>query len=359
MVINEVLLPLLDEYGDQLLIVGFDTSQAAGSQLYQATIERYQIPDERLGVPALVVHDVVLVGSQEIPDRFPALVEEGLAAGGLDWPEIPGLDQLLSEMQPEPSPTFAPPTLSSSVSTATPVPGETPTLAPSLAAPSPTVPPAPAVLTVGEDEIPPAGDLDPPPDPLGFALASVVLVGMVIALGYAAWRIARPPARQGIVQLFSSAPLPAPRVATWAVPLLLLLGLGVASYLAYVEVTLVEAVCGPVGKCNIVQASDYALLLGVPVAAWGVLNYLAATGLWAGGKFLSGRTAALSTLALSALLLFGTLFSIYLTCLELFAIHAVCAWCLTSAVVTTILMLLLVIPLTGTNSASLRRAEDS
>jgi hypothetical protein len=85
-VINEVLLPMLDEYGDQLQVVGIDTYQAAGSQLYQAAIEQYQISPERRGVPALVIHDVVLVGSQEIPDRFPALVKEGLAAqASPDW----------------------------------------------------------------------------------------------------------------------------------------------------------------------------------------------------------------------------------------------------------------------------------
>jgi uncharacterized membrane protein len=38
--------------------------------------------------------------------------------------------------------------------------------------------------------------------------------------------------------------------------------------------------------------------------------------------------------------LFGTLFSIYLTYLELFVIHAVCIWCLASAVIITVLMLL-------------------
>jgi uncharacterized membrane protein len=38
------------------------------------------------------------------------------------------------------------------------------------------------------------------------------------------------------------------------------------------------------------------------------------------------------------LTLLGTIFSIYLTALELFVIHAVCAWCLTSAVVTALLL---------------------
>ena len=47
-------------------------------------------------------------------------------------------------------------------------------------------------------------------------------------------------------------------------------------------------------------------------------------------------------IGLIALTVFGTLFSIYLTLLELFVIHAICAWCLTSAVVMTILMVLIV-----------------
>jgi uncharacterized membrane protein len=41
----------------------------------------------------------------------------------------------------------------------------------------------------------------------------------------------------------------------------------------------------------------------------------------------------------------GLLFSIYLTWLELFVIQAVCAWCLSSAVITTVL-LLIVTPVT-------------
>ncbi len=361
-VINEVLLPMLEEYGDQLQVVGIDTYQAAGSQLYQAAIEQYQISPERRGVPALVIHDVVLVGSQEIPDRFPALVREGLAAGGIDWPGIPGLDHMLAEPQPEsepepepepevepepepepePSSTSRPPTAASPVSTSTALPRATPTL-------------TPAVLIIGEDELPPAETQDSPSaDPDGFALAGVVLAGMIAALGYAGWRTARPPARQHMLKLFRSGRAPLARVCTWAIPCLCLVGLGVASYLAYVEVNQVEAVCGPIGECNIVQTSEYALLLGVPIAVWGVLNYLAVAALWAGQRFLAGRTANLSLLGLLGMVIFGTLFSIYLTYLELFAIHAICAWCLSSAVTTTALMILVVVPVTDMRGAPLR-----
>jgi uncharacterized membrane protein len=129
--------------------------------------------------------------------------------------------------------------------------------------------------------------------------------------------------------------------------------LGIASYLAYVEVNQVNALCGPVGECNIVQTSKYALFLGVPVAVWGVLNYLSVAVLWAGQRFLEGRKADLSQSGLAGLLLFGTIFSIYLTSLELFAIHAVCIWCLSSAVVTTALMLIVLIPTTSLSSPTL------
>jgi thiol-disulfide isomerase/thioredoxin len=88
-VITEVLVPMVDDYGEQLQILGVDTSQPDGGQLYQAAIERYQIPRQRQGVPTLIVNDIVLVGSGEIPEKFPSLVEEGLATGGIEWPDRP------------------------------------------------------------------------------------------------------------------------------------------------------------------------------------------------------------------------------------------------------------------------------
>ncbi len=302
-VIEELLEPMVNDYGDRLQIVGIDTSQSTGLQLYWAAVERYQIPPERRGVPTLVVGNVVLVGSREIPAQFPSLVEEGLAAGGIGWPDIPGLAQASSEVR-------------------TPIGSEGPQTA--------------------EIEA-------PPPDPVGFALAGVVQAGMVASLGYAAWRVGT--ARQRLAQLLRLNLNPLSYAKTWAIPLLDLVGLGIATYLAYVEVTHVEAFCGPIGECNIVQTSSYALMLGIPVAVLGVLHYLAIGALWVGQRYLSGRLANLTTLGLLGLTLFGTLFSIYLTYLELFVVRAICSWCLGSAVATTILMLLVVVPVTGSQSS--------
>lgn len=311
-VMTQLLLPMLAEYGDQLEIAAFDTTQPAGSQLFQAATELY---DAQRVVPLMVVQDRVLLGSVQIPAEFPAIVEAGLEGGGIDWPGIPGLTSLLDQADSE------------------------------ILSPAAVAAAAAALEAGGQVE----SSQEPPPDPVGYALASIVLVGLVASLGYAAWRLSRPAAWRRLRRLS-----PPARPQSWVIPFLCLLGLGVASYLAYVEVKQVDAVCGPVGECNLVQTSEYALFLGLPVAVWGVLNYLAVAGLWLGSRLLRGRPADLSLMGLLALTLFGVLFSIYLTCLELFAIHAICAWCLSSALITAALMLLVVVPVTDLKKAVLR-----
>ncbi len=57
-------------------------------------------------MPRLVVGDRYLIGSGEIPDEFPGIVEEGLAGGGIDWPNLPGIDEALAAIPPENPPHF-------------------------------------------------------------------------------------------------------------------------------------------------------------------------------------------------------------------------------------------------------------
>lgn len=83
---------MLDQYGKQLQVGKVDTYTAEGNALYRASVEYFNIPPERQGVPTMIIGDTVLVGSQEISEWLPRLVEEGLSAGGLDWPAIPGPD---------------------------------------------------------------------------------------------------------------------------------------------------------------------------------------------------------------------------------------------------------------------------
>lgn len=129
------------------------------------------------------------------------------------------------------------------------------------------------------------------------------------------------------------------------IPALTLVGLVVALYLTYVETTDTQAVCGPVGDCNEVQASPFARLFGVlPVGLLGAIGYVALVAAWVAGRFGKGFWSQLAPFAILGMALFGVLFSIYLTYLELFIIRAVCIWCVTSAVIMAALLALAVGP---------------
>ena len=159
------------------------------------------------------------------------------------------------------------------------------------------------------------------------------MIGMVASLIYAGIRLVRDDG--GEMSRFAQ--------VGWTVltPLLALAGLAVAGYLTYVETQLVQAVCGPVGDCNAVQSSSYARLFGVlPVGVLGAAGYVGILAAWLLNRLGRGRLAAKAPVAVLVMTLFGVIFSIYLTYLELFVIRAVCIWCLTSAVIITLLMLL-------------------
>ncbi|HLA67169.1 MAG TPA: vitamin K epoxide reductase family protein [Acidimicrobiia bacterium] len=121
--------------------------------------------------------------------------------------------------------------------------------------------------------------------------------------------------------------------------LLGLVGAGIAAYLTHVETTGTEAVCGPVGNCNVVQQSGWARLFGViPVGVIGLIGFGTVLALLV--IVVVGRPSvsdwARTALGVGAVA--GVAFSVYLTILELFVIRAVCAWCLTSALIAAGLM---------------------
>jgi uncharacterized membrane protein len=133
------------------------------------------------------------------------------------------------------------------------------------------------------------------------------------------------------------------RLRIWLIPLLSLVGLGIAVYLTYIEVTQTVAACGPVGDCNTVQQSQYAHLFGVlPMGVLGLVGYGAILLAWFFSRTGRKRVAELAAFGLLCMTLFGVLFSIYLTYLEPFVIGATCIWCLGSAVVMTGLFILVV-----------------
>jgi uncharacterized membrane protein len=104
-------------------------------------------------------------------------------------------------------------------------------------------------------------------------------------------------------------------------------------YLSYVETTGAEAICGPVGDCNSVQESEYALLFGIlPIAVLGLVGYVAILAAYVVGRVADGVASDYADAATFLMAVFGLVFSTYLTFLEPFVIGATCAWCLTSAV---------------------------
>lgn len=107
------------------------------------------------------------------------------------------------------------------------------------------------------------------------------------------------------------------------------LGLVISGYLTTVHLDGSDPVClAGGGGCGIVQNSEYAELVGIPVPVIGLVGYL--TVLLAAA--LPGDPGRLLGL-FAALIGFG--FSLYLTYLELFVIDAICQWCVASAVVMT------------------------
>jgi len=107
-------------------------------------------------------------------------------------------------------------------------------------------------------------------------------------------------------------------------------GLAVAAYLTYIHYEGIKPVCGLGGDCEKVQTSEWADLAGIPVAVLGLVGYA----LILGSLFVRGENALMAG-ALLAVTGFG--FSLYLTYRELFSIDAICPWCVTSALLLTLL----------------------
>jgi uncharacterized membrane protein len=309
LVINDLLVPMQEQYGDQLQILGVDVTQPGGSLLFTESLTYFDWVPEETGVPTLIVADKVLNGSLQIPEEFPGIVEAGLADGGIGWPDIPGLQEMVPDLPPSAAPQAVEVVTDTAVTQAeTEIETETE-----------------GIQTGVTSEM---ANSDHPVD--GAWLAWLVMALMVAAILYTGLHsmragstvLKRPSTNQTIIFI-----------------LLVVIGLVVAGYLAYIETTQSLAVCGPVGDCNTVQGSDYATILGVPIAVLGLINYIAIGLLWFMQNRVQEEQHQLVWLGLMGLTFVGVIFSIYLTALELFIIRAVCAWCLTSAVVTALLLI--------------------
>jgi uncharacterized membrane protein len=114
-----------------------------------------------------------------------------------------------------------------------------------------------------------------------------------------------------------------------------LVGLGIATYLTIVHYAGGTSVCAIAPGCETVQKSRYAELAGVPVALLGALGYLAILATLA-------RDDEWARTATAFLAIVGLAFSGWLTYVEVFELHAICIWCVGSAICMALLAVLAV-----------------
>jgi uncharacterized membrane protein len=126
--------------------------------------------------------------------------------------------------------------------------------------------------------------------------------------------------------------MPSERVLRAIAGVLALAGIGVATYITVVEAggSAPQCLAGGHG-CETVADSHYSHLAGVNVAVLGIVGYV----LLVGAALAGGDVARIAGFGI-ALVGFG--FSAYLTYLELFVIDAICQWCVASAVLMTLLL---------------------
>ena len=142
-----------------------------------------------------------------------------------------------------------------------------------------------------------------------------------------------------------------PDAGTQRVPLnwllslgLAVLGLGVSIYLSWIKLTGNTASCGPIGDCESVNNSRYAEIGGIPIALFGALGYLALLA----ALVVERRWRGLSEPARMAefgVSLVGTLYSAYLTYIEVAVLKAICPYCVISALAMTLFLVLCVLRL--------------
>lgn len=117
-----------------------------------------------------------------------------------------------------------------------------------------------------------------------------------------------------------------------------LVGFAIGAYLTLAHWGDQPIACGGVGDCGYVNSSEYAAVGGVPVSALGALLYLgmAVTAVaWLRFKAVDWLPIAYWGMALA-----GAGYAAYLTYVELAVLQAICVWCVTSAVLLALSLLL-------------------
>ena len=120
---------------------------------------------------------------------------------------------------------------------------------------------------------------------------------------------------------------------------LALAGIFISLYLTLYKIGVIGELSCSIGSCETVNTSKWSRFLGLPVAAWGLLFYLDVFAVALVGTMRRFEFEPAISFVLVGEAAVGVLFSAWLTYLELGVIHAICIWCVTSAVIVTLILL--------------------
>ena len=120
---------------------------------------------------------------------------------------------------------------------------------------------------------------------------------------------------------------------------LALAGIFISIYLTLYKLGVIGELSCTLGSCETVNTSRWSVFLGLPVAAWGLIFYLDVFVVALVGTTPRLENEPLISTVLVAGAAIGVIFSAWLTYLELAVIHAICIWCVTSAVIVLLIFL--------------------
>jgi uncharacterized membrane protein len=138
-----------------------------------------------------------------------------------------------------------------------------------------------------------------------------------------------------------------------AIAVLSLAGIFLAAYLTLYKLGYIETLACGSGSCEVVQASRWSKLFGQPVALWGLGFYVAMFALSVAGtleRFAESRNVSRGLALMSG---WGVLFSGWLTYVEVARLHAICRFCVGSALLVLALFALSAFDLTRVSAASI------
>jgi uncharacterized membrane protein len=122
-------------------------------------------------------------------------------------------------------------------------------------------------------------------------------------------------------------------------------------YLSWVKIVNSQVYCGKSGQCETVNNSPYSEIGGIPIAYLGLGAYLVILAL----LYIEMRSPFWQEnfpLALFGISLVGVIYSAYLTYIEIAVLHAICPYCVVSAIAMVLLFIIAIIRLVRVQTGS-------